>query len=208
MCVKHQNFKLLCTAAQLPKDCYKDFIASSVCSEPSENCHLGKCQQCPNSVGVYQKLDSHLFFCFTDRAEEQENVDILQWESVDRGELSTETLTKVQLREKIAENTLELREHHYVAKEQARYFKMRKENLQENEAVIVMDFAENFAFRLQESSQASYFNQKQATVFVAVVYTRNPVPEMPPVPHSYIFVCDYFEHTTGVVHHFQKKLIS
>jgi hypothetical protein len=207
VCVKHQNFKLLCTAAQLPKDCYKEFIASSVCSEPDENCHLGECPQCPNLDGVYQQLDSHWFFCFTDQAEEQEKVNILQWESVDRGELSTQTLTKVQLRDKIAKDTLELREHHYVAKEQARYFKMRKENLQENEAVIVMDFAENFAFELQESSQASYFHKQQATVFVAVVYTRNPVPDMPPVAHSYIFVSDYLEHTTGVVHNFQKKLV-
>jgi hypothetical protein len=205
VCVKHQNFKLMCTAAQLPKDCYKDFIASSVCSEPSEDCHLGECPQYPNLDGVYQELDSHWFFCFTDQAEEQENVDILQWESVDRGELSTQTLTKVQLREKIAADTLPLREHHYVAKEQARYFKMRKENLQENEAVIVMDFAENFAFELQESSQASYFHKQQATVFVAVVYTRNPVPDMPPVAHSYIFVSDYLEHTTGVVHNFKRN---
>ena len=207
VCVKHQNFKLLCTAAQLPKDCSKDFIASSVCSAPSENCHLGQCPQCPNLDGIYQQLDSHWFFCFTDQAEEEENVDILQWESVDRGELSTQTLTKGKLREKIAEDTLELREHHHVAKEQARYFKMRKDNLQENEAVIVMDFAENFAFELQESSQASYFHKQQASVFVAVVYTRNPVPDMPPVPHSFIFVSDYLEHTTGVVHNFQKKLI-
>jgi hypothetical protein len=207
VCVQHQNFKLLTTAAQLPKDCYKDFIALSMCSEPSEKCHLGDCRRCPNLNGVYEKLDSHLFFCFADQAEEQENVDILQWESVDRGELSTLTMTKSQLRQKIAKDTLQLREHHHVAKEQARYFKMRKDNLQENEAVIVMDFAENFAFKLQESSQASYFHQKQATVFVAVAYTRNPVPNSPPVPHSFIFVSDYLQHTTGVVHHFQKKLI-
>ena len=207
VCVKHQNFKLLCTAAQLPKDCYKDCIASSMCLEPSENCYLNKCDQCPNLDGVCQKLDDFLFFCFADQAEEQENVDILQWESVDRGELKTQTLTKSKLRDVIAQNTLALREHHYVANEQARYFKTKKENLQENQAVIVMDFSENFAFSLQESSQASYFNQKQATVLVAVAYTRSPEPNMPPIPHSFIFLSDFLEHTTGVVRCFQKKLI-
>ena len=132
-------------------------------------------------------------------------MEILQWESVDRDELKTRTLTKDEVRKKLAADTLELREHHHVAKVQAQYLKIRKTNLQENEPLIIMNFSENLVFKLQESSQASYFNQTQATVFVAVVYTRNPVGDMPAISHSFILVTDCLEHTTAVVHNFQKK---
>jgi hypothetical protein len=37
--------------------------------------------------------------------------------------------------------------HHYTAKQQARYFKESKENLQPDQYIILADFSENYSLR-------------------------------------------------------------
>ena len=43
--------------------------------------------------------------------------------------------------------------HHYIANSQSSYLKLRKETMEENSALILMDFAENYAFHVQDEAQ-------------------------------------------------------
>ena len=42
-----------------------------------------------------------------------------------------------------------------------------------NEAVIVLDFAENYAFIVQDAAQGFHWNNSQVTIHPVVVYHRN-----------------------------------
>ena len=63
-----------------------------------------------------------------------------------------------------------LPEHHYVAKKQAVFFKQLKENLQFWECVIVLDFAKNYSFSIQDAAQGFHWNNSQATIHPFVIY--------------------------------------
>ena len=47
---------------------------------------------------------------------------------------------------------LDLTEHHYVSKCQSEFFKQRKASLANNECVVVLDFAENYSFIVQDAA--------------------------------------------------------
>ena len=54
---------------------------------------------------------------------------------------------------KIVDDVYEVCPHHFIAKAQANHLKMAKENLSENELIILLDFAENFSFIVQDAGK-------------------------------------------------------
>ena len=47
-----------------------------------------------------------------------------------------------------------LTEHHFIVKNQNQYLKGLKTSLKPNECIIILDFAENFSFVVQDAAQA------------------------------------------------------
>jgi len=62
--------------------------------------------------------------------------------------------------------------HDYVAKQQATAFHQQMENLQEGEAMLIMDFSENFTFLKWFELQMDFFQKKQTTLFIGVLIRR------------------------------------
>ena len=93
--------------------------------------------------------------------------------------------------------------HHYIAKHQSNYLKKLKDNLQEDELVILMDFAENYFFIMQDEIQGFHWDNSQATVHPFAVYSR----ENDEVKcHSMCIISDYLQHNAVTVYVFIKKL--
>ena len=63
-----------------------------------------------------------------------------------------------------------LREHHFISKAQSSYQNSIKENLNENEILILLDFAENYSFIVQDAVQGYHWNNSQATLHPIVMY--------------------------------------
>ena len=51
-----------------------------------------------------------------------------------------------------------LTEHHFIAKSQNQYLKDLKALLKPNECIIILDFADNFSFVVQDTAQAFHWN--------------------------------------------------
>ena len=66
-----------------------------------------------------------------------------------------------------------LTEHHFIAKNQNQYLKSLKASLKPNECIIILDFAENFSFVVQDAAQAFHWNNTQATIYPFVVYHKS-----------------------------------
>lgn len=66
VCMYHQNVKLMFEPLKRIKifdegvQSYKDLIKSFICSNPSENCYLKKCKQCPRGMLLQDNLQVNL----------------------------------------------------------------------------------------------------------------------------------------------------
>ena len=65
-------------------------------------------------------------------------------------------------------------EHVFVKREQFKYFEEKLTNLDKDEAVIQVDFAENYTCKYQDEIQSAHWNQEQVTLFTVAIWTKNP----------------------------------
>ena len=62
--------------------------------------------------------------------------------------------------------------HSYIAKSQAGYLKKLKNDLKENEVIVLGDIAENYGFIVQDEIQGFHWNTSQCTLHPVVVYYK------------------------------------
>ena len=60
--------------------------------------------------------------------------------------------------------------HSFIANEQVPFINFQKKNLQSDECLVVCDFAENYAFVIQNVVPGFHWNNNQATLFPIVFY--------------------------------------
>ena len=66
-----------------------------------------------------------------------------------------------------------LKAHSYITKAQNQYFKALKENLQSDQAIVILDFAENYSFVVQDEVQGFHWNNDQCSIHPVAVYLKN-----------------------------------
>ena len=66
-----------------------------------------------------------------------------------------------------------LTSHHYIAKHQSQHMLNLKENLQPEEALMILDFAENHSFIVQDAAQGLHWENSQATFHPFVAYFQD-----------------------------------
>ena len=64
-------------------------------------------------------------------------------------------------------------EHVFVKRQQARFFKEKIEHLTEEEAVVQVDFAENYSCKCQGEVQSAHWSQDQVTLFTVAIWTKS-----------------------------------
>ena len=68
--------------------------------------------------------------------------------------------------------------HSYVAKSQARYFKVRKTDIDQTECLILLDLAENYHCVVQYEVQGYHWNKQQCTLYPVILYHKNEKNEL------------------------------
>ena len=64
-------------------------------------------------------------------------------------------------------------EHVFIKQKQAKFFEQRLSNLKPNEAVVQVDFSENYDTCLsQDEIQSAHWNQRQVSVFPIFIWTK------------------------------------
>ena len=100
---------------------------------------LHLCSDCPGKTNLNKFLTEHFINNESDLAD---NIFYKQWISTDRTTLVNHYSTVEEFIAKIVDDVYEVCPHHFIAKAQANHLKMAKENLSENELIILLDFAE------------------------------------------------------------------
>lgn len=207
VCTIHQNCKLMLDAVNIKKlteksekpICdYKDCLQQITCTNPSEECSLGECEKCPNISDFTLNIQKLL--------EEQNihNIQFSSWTGTDRSTLLTQIVPTITFLEELSNKLLLLKPHSFISKQQSQFFKNKKESLNDGEALVILDFSENYKYVVQDASQAFHFNNDQCTVFPVVYYYK--------VNHeikhnSILFLSDSTRHDTAAVYTIQKMLI-
>ena len=216
VCTSHQNITLALNAIKLDKD-YHHLLELIVCSRDKKECMIHRCPNCPGIEPLKNYLREQLNARPSDKDEtsadanevdntfaEEEDYSITfnQWTSTDRAELIKQTAPLSEFIELVAEKLDKITVHSFIARTQGKYLKQCKEDLKESEVIVLVDFAENYKFLVQDEIQGYHWNKSQCTLHPAVVYTKkNGKLE----DHSICFLSDDLNHDVHMVYQILKE---
>lgn len=205
VCQAHQNIKLMLTALPSAQHTitYHDLMSKIVCSVTSKLCMVHRCPSCPGVDVLRSYLED---ISGLDDTTEDSEVSFKQWMSTDRTTIQTCSSTLADFVETIVKKTDELTSHHFIWKHQGAFLSTLKEQLKQNEAIIILDFAENYSFVVQDAVQGYHWENSQATIHPFVAYFRDETDEL---HHECMCVIsDCLQHDTVTVHRFQNDVLS
>ena len=95
--------------------------------------------------------------------------------------------------------------HSFIATQQSRFFSECKLSLKRGEIVVSADFAENYAFVVQDAAQWFHWNNNQVTIHPFVVYYKESGEDR----HlSFAVISDCLHYDTVAVYLYQMRLIA
>lgn len=202
VCTYHENVKLMISSSNLSilsKGELSDYelcIKRMICEgSTNETCFLRKCSLCSN----YNKFKSALQQLFYEHS-----IDLIkfkQWTNVDRCDLVELEQTRDEFVEYFCNKLDKLVTHDFIKKQQSAFVHNKKNSLKEGEFLVSGDFAENYAFVIQDAAQAYHWNNKQATIHPYVVYNKEGVV-------NFVVISNEMTHDATMVYLFNQKLIS
>lgn len=168
-----------------------------MCRDRTTDCHSGQCPQCPGVLPLSELL-RELF--------ERTNITEIQykyWEQKPRCTLVTRNDDIENFIKKFCNDAETLRYHAFIAKEQASYHRFTKENLKDGECIVIVDFAENYAFVIQHAAPGFHWNKIQATLYTVVIYYK-----MNDILHhkSLVIISDCLNHDSVAVWSYSKVI--
>lgn len=199
VCTYHQNAKLQVFALGLCDYNYKTLMEKTVCDLSNRNCMLHLCNLCPRETGVREFLSS------IESLQQMENINYKQWVTVDRCSLIEKCESSDEYINSLANKIVNLTRHHYIAKAQSHFLKELKQNITHNEVILLLDFAENFSFIIQDEIQGFHWENAQCTVHPFVMYYKNEQAVISNL--SFCFLSPDTKHTTTMVYTFLCTLI-
>ena len=99
-----------------------------------------------------------------------------------------------------------LRQHHYIAKSQSAFLKQQKQQINGNEIIVLLDFAENYSFLVQDAVQGYHWENSQATLHPFAVYFKNDVGEVKCL--NICIISDSMKHDSNAVHAFIRSALN
>ena len=207
VCKSHQNIKLMLESIQQVPSGWDKFwyFKSLVCDDGTYECVTDKCRNCPSPDKLISQLNELM--------EEDEMITFQQWmtkgssENLNKCTLETFHRSSDDFNEEFMNQMSDFKLHHFTWLKQRDFFKTLKEkaqlNLDENEVVVQVDFAENYAVVNQDEPQAKFYFKDQISLHNAVAYFRlNNKKET----RSMSVISNHLSHKTNAVHAFMKPI--
>ena len=133
-----------------------------------------------------------------------------QWQTTDRSNFIEVEFDFHDFLDELCDQIKDLTNHNFIAESHNKYFKYAKEDLSVNECVVVLDFAENFYFIVQDAVQCFHWNSSQATIHSFVIYclsseksSTNPLDHL-----SIVCIRDHLQHDAVSVLAFRKLFLN
>uniref|UniRef100_A0A6P7F2F6 Uncharacterized protein LOC114325877 n=1 Tax=Diabrotica virgifera virgifera TaxID=50390 RepID=A0A6P7F2F6_DIAVI len=204
VCAEHQNVKLKLYALSRKLN-YRSLIGSAVCSVDNQSCMLKECKNCPGKEKVLTALND--FMEIYDIAP-RNTIVYKNWiEAGSRASLSTFEDNNDHFKLQLCKEIDDLTFHQYIADSQKNYLNHCKNNLELDTCIILMDFSENYSFIIQNSVQAFYYNNDQATVHPFCMYYRTE-DKNDLLNVNYCVISDTKDHYAYTINAFTAKMMA
>ena len=192
------SIKKLTEDSRIPISSYKDCFKILLCENPLEDCYFGKCKECPKSNDLQEFLES-IF--------EQNSIECVsfnQWISTPRTTMEKFQKDADDFIQYFCVKLRDLLPHAFIAMHQSSFSREMKLDFKDGEFQVIVDFAENYAFTVQDAVPSFHWNNDQATVYNIVIYYK----EDGTVKHtSLVIISDYLTHDTVAVYTSHKILL-
>ena len=146
---------------------YKNVLKLCVCGITNQNCMLHHCDLCPDESVIRDFLMQQLQ---NSNCSPSDLIKYKQWVSTDRSQLEDNEEDFDDFLAKPLSMLFQLTEHHFIAKSQSNFFKKEKDTLNQDECILVLDFAENYSFVIQDCAKGLHWNNLQAAIHPFVLY--------------------------------------
>ena len=177
-----------------------DLILKMVCNNPSPNCFLDNCKECPGSENLSEMLTSLLGRNLI------EEITYKKWTTTDRANMILVKVDSTNFIKNFIDWLKKFKVHNFISKSQANYLKQLKNEIKPGEFIIIGDFSENYSFIIQDAIQGYHWSNSQATIHPFTIYFRNSIGgDLENLCFSVI--SEYLVHDSATVHVFQKKVI-
>jgi hypothetical protein len=179
----------------------KSLIELSACDPENEECMSGQCSECCNLQSLKETIEEIMV------EKQGSEVTYKQWKTTAGKTKLLDVVSSVD--EYIAtllgecKNSLKL--HYFVKKRQQLAMRRTRENLADDEVLILMDFAENLGFVIQNEISENYFDRGQCSLHNIIIYRKNSIELK---AHSFCFVNDDRTHDVSFVIASLKMLFS
>ena len=140
-------------------------MSKHVCSLNSKLYMMHRCPSCPNKDSLVSHLED---LCDVDSSADEE-IRFKQWISTDRTTLHDCCMPVPDFIETLADKCDKLTTHHFVSQHQSAYLSSLKKSISTDEAIIILDFVENYSSIVHDAAQGFHWDNSQATLhpFVA-----------------------------------------
>ncbi|CAH2086564.1 unnamed protein product [Euphydryas editha] len=197
VCVYHANFSFLIetashTFASFPPSA-KKLLEEVCCNIESEECMTNKCTQCDGVTDIMPLIFDRDAIISWNQWKEHEG----------RLQVQLETGTVADFIKLFEAQLKKFKTHWFVKNGQSKHFKEIRESISEDEAVLQVDFAENFAIISQDEIQGAHWRHQQATIFTGCAWVREGVIES----RSYAIISEDLSHNKVCVWVFIKMII-
>ena len=201
VCTIHQNVKLMLAAVHRSLS-YRDMIAMCVCDINSKDCMLHHCDNCPGTSDLRAFIGERL----AESHSVTDTIQYRQWERTDRTSIESKELEFHDFIDELVESLRSLSSHHFIAQHQSQYCRDLKNSLRRDQCLIILDFAENYSFVVQDAVQGFHWNNAQATVHPFVVYHLNDDEVLTSL--SIACISDHMDHDAVSVYGFLKVVLT
>ena len=191
VCSIHQNAILLVDALNIGLK-YKDFILKTVCSVENKKCMLGQCHKCPGK----ELLTTYLYEIFGEY--EDFEIHYKQWQTTDCATLLSLTADVPTFVELLVSCFEKLQAHSFITKFQSQYLNQLKQNMDQSNIIILGNFAEYYAFVVQDEIQSYHWNTQQCSLHPLVIYYKDDNGVLKHI--SYCFISDNITHDVTYVY--------
>jgi hypothetical protein len=204
LCVYHENAKLLLSETCPGTPC-SEAISLMVCDIEREECMLTEtCEKCPGEEALRQLL--LMLDCFQDEAD---GVTYRQWKRTPGQQFSISLATLMEcghvVLDRLVNQLVELKHHDFIKRAQSKYLKDLKLLFSPDEAILLVDFSENFTFNIPQEVQAAHFCRKQATIHPFVLYYKDSANQVVPHVRSFVAISDTDVHDADSFHALLKR---
>ena len=125
---------------------------------------------------------------------------------MDQTDLITQSLPVSEFIQLLTNKLEDLAPHHYISLAQSTYLKNRKQEMNKQTALILMDFAENYSFHVQDKAQGYHWTHQNCTVHPVVCYYKSANAN--DLLHlNLCFLSEELQHDSVMVYLIQSKII-